>query len=48
MAQIFSELPFDGICGLGWPAIAVDHVQPFFQNVADQLPKSLFTVWMSE
>ncbi len=39
--------PFDGILGLGWPAISVDHVVPPVQNLLPTLDMPLFTVWLA-
>jgi len=46
VAAVFRGQPFDGILGLGWPALAVDNVPPTFQNVMNQLDAPLFTVWL--
>ena len=48
LAQIFAQFPFDGICGLGWPKLAVDGATPYFQSIAPELTNQLFTVWMTE
>ena len=32
----FIDDKFDGILGMGWPAIAVDKVAPVFQNMVAQ------------
>lgn len=48
LAQFFAGQQMDGICGLGWPSIAVDHVTPYVQNlIAAGKMAPLFTVWMS-
>jgi hypothetical protein len=47
LAAFFAGQPLDGICGLGWPSIAVDHVTPPIQNMLSSLDKPLFTVWMT-
>uniref|UniRef100_A0A914X027 Peptidase A1 domain-containing protein n=1 Tax=Plectus sambesii TaxID=2011161 RepID=A0A914X027_9BILA len=46
IAAFFKTQPVDGILGLGWPALAVDHVQPPFQNLMASLDAPLFTVWL--
>lgn len=47
LASFFAGQPLDGICGMAWPEIAVDHVTPPIQNVLSQFDKPLFTVWMT-
>jgi hypothetical protein len=49
LAQFFAGQPLDGICGLAWPSISVDHVTPPIQNLiaANTLDMPVFTVWMS-
>uniref|UniRef100_A0A914W246 Peptidase A1 domain-containing protein n=1 Tax=Plectus sambesii TaxID=2011161 RepID=A0A914W246_9BILA len=37
---------FNGILGLGWPSISVDHVTPPMQNLLPTLDMPLFTVWL--
>uniref|UniRef100_A0A914ZDS7 Peptidase A1 domain-containing protein n=1 Tax=Panagrolaimus superbus TaxID=310955 RepID=A0A914ZDS7_9BILA len=46
IADVFGYQPIDGIFGLGWPNLAVDHVIPPLQNALPQLDKQLFTVWL--
>jgi hypothetical protein len=46
VASVFAGQPFDGILGLGWPALAVDNVPPTMQNVLPQLDAPLFNVWL--
>jgi hypothetical protein len=46
IASVFAGQPFDGILGLGWPALAVDNVPPPMQNLLPQLDAPLFTVWL--
>jgi len=46
IAEVFGYQPVDGILGLGWPALAVDHVVPPIQNVLPQLDAQVFTVWL--
>jgi len=47
IAPFFAQTPIDGILGLGWPAISVDHVVPPMQNLLPTLDMPLFTVWMN-
>jgi len=47
IAPFFAQQPIDGILGLGWPAISVDHVVPPMQNLLPTLDMPLFTVWLS-
>jgi cathepsin D len=41
---------FDGILGMGWPTISVDHVTPVFTSMVQQslVAKPLFSVWLSK
>ncbi|KAI6226272.1 Peptidase A1 domain-containing protein [Aphelenchoides fujianensis] len=39
----FGYYPLDGVLGLGWPALAEEHVTPPFQDVIKQLDAPLFT-----
>jgi hypothetical protein len=48
LASFFAGQPLDGIFGLGWPSIAVDHVTPIAQNLLSNLDAPLFTVWMTK
>jgi len=47
IAPFFAQQPIDGILGLGWPAISVDHVVPPMQNLLPTLDQPLFTVWLA-
>jgi len=47
IAPFFAQQPLDGILGLGWPAISVDHVVPPMQNLLPTLDQPLFTVWLA-
>lgn len=47
VAAFFKDQPIDGICGLAFESIAVDHVKPPFLNVMDHLDNPFFTVWMT-
>jgi hypothetical protein len=47
IAPFFANQPLDGILGLGWPAISVDHVVPPIQNLLPTLDMPLFTVWLA-
>jgi hypothetical protein len=47
IAPFFAQTPIDGILGLGWPAISVDHVVPPMQNLLPTLDMPLFTVWLA-
>lgn len=47
IAPFFAQSPIDGILGLGWPALAVDHIPPVVQNLLPTLDMPLFTVWLS-
>ncbi|VDM63655.1 unnamed protein product [Angiostrongylus costaricensis] len=38
--------PFDGVFGLGWPAVASGEVSPPMQNILPNLDAPLFTIWM--
>uniref|UniRef100_A0A914W0Y9 Peptidase A1 domain-containing protein n=1 Tax=Plectus sambesii TaxID=2011161 RepID=A0A914W0Y9_9BILA len=48
LADGFGQLPLDGVLGLGWPALAVDAVQPPFQNIMPSLDAPIFTVWLDK
>ena len=47
IAFLFSK--FDGILGMGWEQISVDHVRPPFYNAFDQglVPENLFSFWLN-
>lgn len=49
LAAFFAGQKMDGIMGLGWRQIAVDHVEPFVNQYFDQNPSvpKMFTVWLS-
>lgn len=49
LAAFFTGRPMDGICGLGFQALAVDRVIPPVQNMIQQnlLDNPWFTVWMT-
>lgn len=47
IAPFFAQQPLDGILGLGWPSISVDHVVPPMQNLLPTLDMPLFTVWLA-
>jgi len=49
LAAFFAGQPMDGICGLGFQALAVDRVIPPVENMIQQslLTHSWFTVWMT-
>jgi hypothetical protein len=47
IAPFFANQPIDGILGLGWPAISVDHVVPPMQNLLPTLDMPLFTVYLA-
>lgn len=40
---------FDGILGMGWEQIAVDHVSPPFYNAFNQglVPENMFSFWLN-
>ena len=40
---------FDGILGMAWPSIAVDHVEPVFQKMIDQgvVTTATFAFWLN-
>lgn len=38
LAPSFSQDPFDGICGLAWPMLAVNYATPVFTNMISQNP----------
>ena len=45
---VWAEVPFDGICGMGLPGIAMDQVQtPFDRLVAQQHVKAEFAFYLS-
>ncbi|KAJ1367839.1 Inositol hexakisphosphate and diphosphoinositol-pentakisphosphate kinase [Parelaphostrongylus tenuis] len=46
ISDIYQYMPFDGILGLGWPALAVGQITTPMQNVLPSLDAPLFTVWM--
>jgi hypothetical protein len=46
IADFFARTPIDGICGMAFQSIAVDHVTPPFINLIPQLDQPIFTVWM--
>lgn len=45
----FLAAKFDGILGMGFPEIAVNHVKPVFDNMVDQdlLPEPVFSFWLN-
>lgn len=47
IAFLFSK--FDGILGMGFEQISVDHVAPVFNNMMDQglVPKPVFSFWLN-
>jgi len=47
IAEVFGYQPVDGICGLGWPALAVDNVEPPINNLLTALTQPGFHVFMS-
>jgi len=50
LASFFTNEPFDGILGLGWPQIAVDGVTPVVNQMINKglLDEPRFGVWMTE
>jgi hypothetical protein len=46
VADFFARTPIDGICGMAFASISVDHVTPPFINLLPQLDNPYFTVWM--
>lgn len=48
LAQFFANQKLDGICGLAFKSIAVDHLTPFFDNIEPQLTHKFFTVWLTD
>lgn len=47
LAAFFANQPLDGICGLAWPSISVDHLEPLFFDMLPKLDLPLFTVWFN-
>jgi len=49
LAPFFADQPLDGILGLGFQQLAVDHIKPPVQSMIDQklLANPWFTVWMT-
>ncbi|KAH9362015.1 hypothetical protein HPB48_014954 [Haemaphysalis longicornis] len=47
--SIFKAAKFDGLLGLGYPALAEDNVVPVFDNMIKQklLPKSVFSIYLN-
>lgn len=45
--QIWAESPFDGICGLGLPGIAVDQVTPLFDQLMTQGVDGRFAFYLA-
>mmetsp|Transcript_25803 Transcript_25803/g.71914 ORF Transcript_25803/g.71914 Transcript_25803/m.71914 type:complete len:557 (-) Transcript_25803:104-1774(-) len=47
IGDIFEDIPFDGILGLGFPSLSVGGVTPFFDNLARQrvLKKNVFAFY---
>uniref|UniRef100_A0A914V9N9 Peptidase A1 domain-containing protein n=1 Tax=Plectus sambesii TaxID=2011161 RepID=A0A914V9N9_9BILA len=46
--ESFQTQPCDGTFGLAWPALAVDAVQPPFQNIMSSLDAPIFTFWFDK
>jgi len=49
LAPFFADQPLDGILGLGFQQLAVDHIKPPVQTMIDNklLANPIFTVWMT-
>jgi len=47
IAEVFGYQPVDGICGLGWPALAVDNVEPPINNIVKNLDQPGFHVFIT-
>jgi len=47
LAEVFGYQPVDGICGLGWPALAVDNVVPPVNNLLKNLDQPGFHVFIT-
>ncbi|VDM54859.1 unnamed protein product [Angiostrongylus costaricensis] len=46
LSDDFTYMPYDGILGLGWPAVSVGNITPPMQNLLPALDAPLFTVWL--
>jgi hypothetical protein len=44
----FDNDPSEGLIGLGWPSLAVDHEIPIMQNLLPQLDQPIFTIWLDK
>lgn len=47
LADFFSNVNFDGILGLAWPALATDGAVPFMFNAKELLDIPVFSVYMT-
>lgn len=44
--KFFEEVEFDGIFGLGWPALATDGSIPFMFNAKNCVDSPVFSIYM--
>jgi len=47
LADFFSNVNFDGILGLAWPALATDGAIPFMFNAKELLDSPVFSIYMT-
>ncbi len=47
LANFFAGVEFDGIFGLGWPALATDGATPFIFNAKDCVNFPVFSIYMT-